>query len=64
MPVEMITGLPLLATYSISGQKLLSPEAIFHTGTIGARNRALSRSSGVEKKITPRSWASSASRAN
>src|SRR5688572_14050594 len=50
----MINGLPLAATCWINGMKLLSPDAILKTSTSGSRNFALTRSSGVEKKIRPR----------
>ena len=56
-PVEIIVGLPKFVIVSISGKKVLSPEAILKIGCIELRNFALSTSNGVEKKIIPNSFA-------
>jgi len=57
-PVDMMIGLPKLATCFSSGVLFRSPEAILYAGMSSCRRKsALVRSKAVEKKSTPSSAA-------
>lgn len=60
MPVEIITGFPLEATYSISGISVISNEAILYAGTDKFSKKSTAvLSNGDEKHINPSSLATS-----
>src|SRR5690606_21540527 len=54
-PVEIITGFPLLATYSINGKSVISKDAILYFGTpmLSKKSTAL-KSKGDEKNSMPK----------
>ena len=58
IPVDINTGLPLDAIYSISGMSVISKEAILYAGTsMLSRKSTASRSNGEEKQTNPSSSA-------
>jgi len=58
IPVLMITGLPVFATYSMSGMSVISGDAILWAGTLSfSRKSTALKSKGEEKNIRPRSVA-------
>ena len=58
IPVEIIIGFPLDATYSIRGISVISKDAILYAGTfIPSRKSTAVKSKGDEKNISPSSSA-------
>ena len=58
IPVEMITGLPFDAAYSIKGMSVISNEAILYAGEFNFSSKSTAvGSKGEEKQINPSSSA-------
>lgn len=54
MPVEMISGLPVLAASRISGRSVISEEAILYIGASSfSSNSTAVRSNGLENGVRP-----------